>query len=88
MGDEVESNYAPRIKALGMSLPYSLKWGMSLPYSLKWGMSRPYSLMWGGGAKIGGSEFKPLKFEGSEIKIKRIGEYGVEMFVSMKGGEN
>ena len=44
MGDEVESNYAPRIKALGMSQPYFLKGG------------------------IGGSEFKPLKFEGIEFK--------------------
>ena len=42
----------------------------------------------GGGRKLEGADFKPLNWGGSEIKRERIWEFFIEMFVSLKGGQN
>ena len=42
----------------------------------------------GGGAKIGGSEFKPLKIEAERNKKEAKWELFIEMSVCLKGGEN
>ena len=41
-----------------------------------------------GKSKLEGTDFKPLKSRGSKLKLERIWEFCIEMYVSLKGGEN